>query len=140
MDLWGRVCFSQWRAVLPLQGSLGPAFGHQNLGASQVRRWVTSPTSGVAPVPCQHSEFTVMGSDLTEFQGSKEHDCRARRDQPCWELQEGKSCRFLCTRHREAWRGHSYLMPGFGEGIARIAGSSTESGLIFLFLPWPYLH
>lgn len=30
------VCVSQWGAVLPLQGSLGPASGYQDLGADQV--------------------------------------------------------------------------------------------------------
>lgn len=29
------VCFPQWRRVLPLQGPLGLACGHQDLGASQ---------------------------------------------------------------------------------------------------------
>lgn len=38
MGLWRGVCLSQRRAVLPLQGSLGPAFGHQDLGTSQINR------------------------------------------------------------------------------------------------------
>lgn len=36
LDLWRGVCLSQRGAVLPLQRSLGPAFGHQDLGADQV--------------------------------------------------------------------------------------------------------
>lgn len=42
------VCFSRRRAVLPLQGSLGPASGHQDLGASQVRCGTRSPSSRLA--------------------------------------------------------------------------------------------
>lgn len=50
VDLWRGVCFSWRRAVLPLQGSLGSAFSHQNLGASQVRHWVMSRHLGLPPV------------------------------------------------------------------------------------------
>ncbi|PNJ12600.1 KLHDC4 isoform 11 [Pongo abelii] len=38
VGLWRGVCLSERRAVLPLQGSLGPAFGHQDLGTSQINR------------------------------------------------------------------------------------------------------
>lgn len=36
LGVWRRVCFSQWRTVLPLQGPLGAAPGHEHLGEHQV--------------------------------------------------------------------------------------------------------
>lgn len=65
MDLWRGVCFSRRRAVLPLQGSLGAAFGHQDLGASKVRWWVASLTSG--PGSCPVPAFCVHGGAVLAF-------------------------------------------------------------------------
>lgn len=36
LGVWGRVCLSKWRTVLPLQGPLGAAPGYTHLGEHQV--------------------------------------------------------------------------------------------------------
>lgn len=48
------VCISQWGAVLPLQGSLGPAFGYQDLGADQVSGVLSSQQCWPLEELCQH--------------------------------------------------------------------------------------
>lgn len=85
MDLRGRVCFSQRRAVLPLQGSLGPAFGHQDLGASQVRRWVASLTSGAQLLSLTSIPSSQWQDEISQnSRAPRSTDCIVPRDQPAW--------------------------------------------------------
>lgn len=85
MDLRGRVCFSQRRAVLPLQGSLGPAFAHQDLGASQVRCWVANLTSGAQLLSHTSIPSSQWWDEISQnSRALRSTDCRGPRHQPAW--------------------------------------------------------